>query len=90
MSVRRISPRLQKILHSLATRVPKVVLHRAEDIFPALNTSLVRSLWLCFYQSAVCFVFHAPVVKQYYIESLFLWWILDVFFLCSSFSSVVY
>ena len=40
MSVRRISPRLQKILHSLATRVPKVVLHRAEGIFLALNTSL--------------------------------------------------
>jgi len=46
MSVKRISSRLQKILHSLATRVPKVVLHRAEDIFPTLNTSLVSSLWL--------------------------------------------
>jgi len=80
MSVRRISLRLQKILHSLATRVPKIVLHRAEDIFPALNTSLVSSLWLCFYQSAVCFVFHAAVVKQYYIESLFLWWIWMCFF----------
>jgi len=50
MSVRCISPRLQKILHSLATRVPKVVLHRAEDIlvFPALHTSLVSNVWLCF------------------------------------------
>jgi hypothetical protein len=48
MSVRRISSRLQKILHSLATRVPKVVLHRAEDIFPALITSLVSNQWLCF------------------------------------------
>jgi len=48
MSVRRISSKLQKILHSLATRVPKVVLHRAEDIFPALITSLVSNLWLCF------------------------------------------
>ena len=48
MSVRRISSKLQKILHSLATRVPKVVLHRAEDIFPALNKNLVSSLWLCF------------------------------------------
>jgi len=48
MSVRRISSRLQKILHSLATRVPKVVLQRAEDIFPALNTSMVSNLWLCF------------------------------------------
>ena len=46
MSVRRISPRLQTILHSLATRVPKVLLYRAEDIFPALNTSLVSSLCL--------------------------------------------
>jgi len=48
MNVRRISSELQKILHSLATRVPKVVLHRAEDIFPALNTSLVSNVWLCF------------------------------------------
>jgi hypothetical protein len=48
MSVRRLSPRLQKILHSLATRVPKVILQRAEVIFPALNTSLVSNQWLCF------------------------------------------
>ena len=48
MSVRRISSKLQKILYSLATRVPKVVLDRAEDIFPALNTSLVSNVWLCF------------------------------------------
>jgi hypothetical protein len=48
MNVRRISSRLQKILHSLATRVPKVVLLRAEDIFPALHTSLVSNMWLCF------------------------------------------
>ena len=47
MSVRRISPQLQKILHSLPTRVPKIVLRRAEDIYPALNTSLVSSQW-CF------------------------------------------
>jgi hypothetical protein len=40
MNVRRILSRLRKILHSLATRVPKVVLHRAKAIFPALNTSL--------------------------------------------------
>jgi hypothetical protein len=71
MSVSRISSRLQKILHSLATRVPKVILHRAEDIFPALNTSLVSRLYLCFWQSAVCFVFHAAVMKHYYIQILF-------------------
>lgn len=42
MSLRRISARLQGILHSLATRMPKiVVLRRAEAIYPALNTSLV-------------------------------------------------
>jgi hypothetical protein len=69
MSVRRISPRLQKILHSLATRVPKVLLQRAEDIFPALNTSLVRNLWLCFWQSTVRFVCRAAVMKHYYIQS---------------------
>ena len=48
MSVRRISSRLQKILHSLATRVPRIVLRRAEDIYPALNTSLVSYLWVRF------------------------------------------
>ena len=42
MSVRHISSRLQKILHSLATRVPKIILHRAEDLFPALSTSMVK------------------------------------------------
>jgi hypothetical protein len=42
MSVRRISSRLRKILHSLATRVPRIVLRRVEDIFPALNTSMVK------------------------------------------------
>jgi hypothetical protein len=49
MSARRISPRLQKILHSLASRVPKIVLHRAEDVFPSLHTGLVSDevLW-CF------------------------------------------
>jgi len=56
MSVRRISPRLQKILHSLATRVPKVVLHRAEDIFPALNTSLV-SVCGCVCSKVQCALF---------------------------------
>ena len=81
MSVRRISSRLQKILHSLATRVPKVVLHRAEDIFPALNTSLVSSLWSCLYQSTVCFVFRAAVMKHYYIQSLLLF----EFWICFSF-----
>jgi hypothetical protein len=42
MSVRLLSPRLQNALHSLATRVPKIVLHRAEDLFPVLNTSMVK------------------------------------------------
>jgi len=90
MSMRRFSSRLQKILHSLATRVPKVVLHRAEDIFPAVNTSLVSSLWLYFYQSAVCFVSHAAVMKHYNIKSLILLRILDLFFLCSLYSYVLY
>jgi hypothetical protein len=49
MSARRISQRLQKILHYLASRVPKIVLHQAEDIFPSLLTGLVSDdvLW-CF------------------------------------------
>jgi len=41
MSMRRLSSRLQRLLHSLATRVSKILLHRAEDIFPFLHTSLV-------------------------------------------------
>ena len=45
MSARRISSTLQNILHSLATRVPKIVLHRAEDIFPSLHTSLVSDVF---------------------------------------------
>ena len=89
MSVRRISSRLQKILHSLATRVPVVVLHRAEDIFPALSTSLVSILWLCLQQSAECFVF-AVVMTHYYIQILLLLWVLGLFFPCSSYSSIVY
>jgi len=49
MSGRRISSRLQKILHSLATRVPKIVLQRAEDIFPSLHTSMVSDeVFWCF------------------------------------------
>ena len=90
MNVSRISSRLQKILHSLATRVPKIVLHRAEDIFPALNTSLVSILWLCLQQSAECIVFHAVVTTHYYIQILLLLWILDRFFPCSSYSSILY
>ena len=42
ISVRRISSRLKKVLHSFATRVPKIVLHRAENLFPALNISMVK------------------------------------------------
>jgi len=47
MSTRHISPRLQKILHSLATRVPKIVLHQAEDVFSSHHTTLVSDdvLW---------------------------------------------
>ena len=54
MNARGISPRLQKILHSLATRVPKIVLNRAEDIFPSLHTSSVSDEVLCiFFRSTV-------------------------------------
>ena len=47
----RISSQLRMILQSLATRVPKILIHRAENIFPALKTSLVSALWLCLQQS---------------------------------------
>jgi hypothetical protein len=32
---------LKKVLHSLATRVPKIILQRVEEVYPALNESLV-------------------------------------------------
>lgn len=44
MNKKLISSRLRVILHSLATRVPKIVLCRAEHVFPALNTSMVSFL----------------------------------------------
>ena len=47
----RISSRLRIILQSLATRVPRIRICRAEDIFPALKTSLVSALWSCLQQS---------------------------------------
>ena len=44
MSEERISSRLQMIFYSLATKVTKIVLYRAEHMFAALNTSIVSVL----------------------------------------------
>ena len=41
--MRRLLSRLRNILNSLATSAPKIVLHRAEIIYPALNTSLLTN-----------------------------------------------
>jgi hypothetical protein len=38
---------LQSILRSLATRVPRIILHRAEELFPAMRESMVSVL--CMY-----------------------------------------
>jgi hypothetical protein len=38
---------LQKILHSLAARVPRILLQRAEETFPAVRGSIVSVLCLC-------------------------------------------
>jgi hypothetical protein len=43
MSEERLA-RLLRTLHSLATRIPKIVLRRAEDIFPSLQTGMVSVL----------------------------------------------
>jgi hypothetical protein len=43
MSVERLL-RLKKILHSLATRVPKIILQRVE-VYPALKESLVSVVY---------------------------------------------
>jgi hypothetical protein len=44
MSVERLL-RLKKILHSLATRVPKIILQRVEEVYPALKESLVSVVY---------------------------------------------
>jgi hypothetical protein len=38
---------LQTILRSLAARVPRIMLHRAEEMFPAVRESMVSVLCLC-------------------------------------------
>jgi hypothetical protein len=37
----------QSILQSLATRVPKIILQRAEEMFPALRENMVSVLCSC-------------------------------------------
>jgi hypothetical protein len=41
---------LKEILHSLATRVPKIILQRVEEIFPSLKESVV-SVYPCVYRN---------------------------------------
>jgi hypothetical protein len=38
---------LQSILQSLATRVPRIILQRAEEMFPAVRESMVSVLRVC-------------------------------------------
>jgi hypothetical protein len=38
---------LKKILHFLATRVPKIILQRVEEEYPALKESLVSVVYFC-------------------------------------------
>jgi hypothetical protein len=38
---------LQSILRSLAIRVPKIILQRAEEVFPAVRESMVSVLCVC-------------------------------------------
>jgi len=35
-----------QILHSLARRVPKIIVQRVEEIFPSLKEGTVSILWL--------------------------------------------
>jgi hypothetical protein len=37
----------QKIMQSLSTRVPKIIVQKAEEIFPSLKEGLVSILCLC-------------------------------------------
>jgi hypothetical protein len=38
---------LQSVLRSLATRVPRIMLQRAEEMFPALRETMVSVLCMC-------------------------------------------
>jgi hypothetical protein len=53
--------RLHRTLHSLATSVPVIIPHRAEDIFPALKTSLVILL-VMFSAKYICSFYQIPVM----------------------------
>jgi hypothetical protein len=37
--------RLQTILHSLETRVPKIILQRVEELYPGMRESMVSVLY---------------------------------------------
>jgi hypothetical protein len=39
--------RLHRIRHSLATGVPRIVVQRAEEIFPALGETVLSVLYVC-------------------------------------------
>jgi hypothetical protein len=39
--------RLKKITHPLATRVPKIILKRVEEEYPALKENLVSVVYVC-------------------------------------------
>jgi hypothetical protein len=46
----KLSLNLQKALHSLETRVPKIILQRVEEIFPYLKETVV-SVYPCMYKN---------------------------------------
>jgi hypothetical protein len=63
MSVRHISSSLQRILHSLATRVPKIMLQPVEEIYPSLKTHVVKFVSEFFLQSVCPACLHVRGMK---------------------------
>jgi hypothetical protein len=55
--------RLREIVHSIVTRVPVVIVQRAEEIYPALKESMVSVLCLCAQKGILLFCLQIYVVK---------------------------
>jgi hypothetical protein len=53
----------QRNVKSLATRVPEDIVHRAEELFPALGGSLVSILCLCAHKVNLSLVYRSYMTK---------------------------
>lgn len=53
---------LQKNLHSVSTRVPKIIVRRVEEMFPSLKEGLVSTM--CLFVKKQILLSHSQVVLQ--------------------------